>query len=237
MTLAVYRNALKNGHYAAFAITEHAFALALPGDCCWPHQWYYTPEALWSQPAFRAEKTERFLQRIAENRDGEQLFFGMEAEIAADGSFTLDPLLRPHLDLVIGSIHFLPGTPDPVAEYLHQLDMLLQHDFDILGHPFRLLEEQLGDTRIPEEALVETFRRAAARGVAVEINGHSTCWGDVEILRRSEEYGYRVAFGLDAHHIHELSMYSYFENVVQRSGVELQKLKLFAPAGVVNGCL
>ena len=235
MSIATYRNALASGHYAAFAITEHTFALNLPPDICWPHQWYYTPKQLWSKPAFREEKTTRFLQRIAANQDDELIFFGLEAEIAADGSFTLDPLLRPHLDLVIGSIHFIPDSPDPVAEYFRQLDMLLVHDFDILGHPFRLLEEHLRGAPVPEEALLETLRRAAAKGVAVEVNGHTSFSGDVEILRRSHEIGYDVAFGLDAHHTRDLEMYNYFETVLKNSGVDAEMLRLYAPAVVNTG--
>ena len=229
LSIATYRSALESGPFAAFAITEHAFALNLPSDICWPHQWYYTPEKLWSNPTFREAKTIRFLERIAENRDEKRLFFGLEAEIGCDGSFSIDPLLRPYLDLVIGSVHFIPGSPDPIAEYFRQLDMLLVHDFDILGHPFRLLEEHLRGAPVPEEVLLETLRRAAAKGIAVEINGHTSFWGDAEILRRSNEIGYAVAFGLDAHHPNELRRYEYFETVLKKSGVDVETLRLYEP--------
>lgn len=227
LTPDVYRRALRNGPWQAFALTDHAFALALPPEQPWPPQWYHCPERLREHRALREDKTAQYLERIGKVCDGERLFSGLEVEVACDGSLSMESLLWPYLDIVIGAIHYLPGTPDTwCEEHIAQLDSLLRYPIDILGHPFRCLA-QAGP--VPNEIVDETLRRARQSGVAIEINAHMPCPQDPDILARAVKADLQVAFGLDAHQKHELSQHSYFARVVEQSGVDSAGIRLYRP--------
>lgn len=223
----VYRGALRTGPWQAFAITEHAFALALPDEQPWPFQWFHTPERLWAHPAFRDDKIARYLERLARVCDGRRIFSGLEVEVACDGSLSMESRLWPYLDVIIGAIHYLPGDRDTWPEaHLAQLDMLLQHPIDILGHPFREVSHA---GPVPDEIIDETLRRIRGAGVAIEINAHMPYARDAEVLARAVKLGLRIAFGLDAHHRRELELHTYFEQVVTDSGVAPGEIRHFHP--------
>ena len=230
MTPTVYRHALETGPWQAFAITDHAFSLALPDDEPWPHQWHEQPERLWRHRAFREDKTARYLDSLAAACDGERLFSGMEVEVTADGALSMDPALREHLDVLVGSIHYLPGDRTAwVAEHFVQLDALLTYPIDILGHPFRALA---GAGPVPDEVIDETLARAHAAGVAVEINAHIPFTRDADVLARAVARGLPIAFGLDAHRRAELELHGYFAQVIAAAGVAEDTIRLFQPASV-----
>ncbi|HEY3418023.1 MAG TPA: hypothetical protein VGM23_14185, partial [Armatimonadota bacterium] len=105
-----YRRQLRLGPWQAFAITDHAFALALPDEEPWPFQWFHEPEKLWQHRAFREDKTAQYLDRMGKVCDGRRIFSGLEVEVAGDGSLSMESLLWPYLDVIIGSIHHLPGN-------------------------------------------------------------------------------------------------------------------------------
>lgn len=227
LTPEYYRRALSTGPWHAFAITEHAFALAFPPEEPWPNQWYHTPEKLWAHRAFREEKTEKFLERMGKICDGERIFSGLEVEIACDGTLSMEPMLWPYLDVVIGSIHYLPGEHATwIDEHIAQLSSLLRYPIDILGHPFRQLSHA---GPIPDEVIDETLRRAKSAGAAIEINAHMPYERDPFVLKRAVELGLHVAFGLDAHSRSELQLHTYFDRVVEQSGVDTQDIRLFHP--------
>jgi histidinol phosphatase-like PHP family hydrolase len=228
MSPDVYRHALHGGHWQAFAITDHAFALALPDDQPWPFQWYHQPERLWEHRSFREDKTARYLHRLAQICDSERLFRGLEVEVACDGSLSMDSLLWPHLEVVVGSIHYLPGNRATwIDAHLMQLNMLLDYPIDILGHPFREISRA---GPVPDEIIDETLLRAQAAGVAVAINAHMPFERDVQVLARAVALGVQVAFGLDAHKREELEQHTYFAQIVAVSGVNIGDIRLFRPA-------
>lgn len=224
----VYRKALRGGPWQAFAITEHAFALAIPCECePWPWQWHHTPERLWEHRAFREEKTAAFLEHTAAVCDGKRLFRGLEVEVAWDGTLSMEPLLWPYLDVVIGSIHYLPGEREgwPDAHIL-QLSTLLAYPIDILGHPFRALA---GAGEVPLEIIDETLKLAKDADVAIEINAHLPYAADPLVLTRAVQMGCRIAMGLDAHTRAELALHTYFEQVVKDSDVNYEDIRFFKP--------
>ena len=224
----VYRRLLRHSPWQAFALTDHAFALALPDDEPWPHQWFHTPEKLWQHRAYREDKTARYLERMAKWCDGERLFSGLEVEVACDGSLSMETQLWPYLHVVIGSIHYLPGEQRAWAtQHLAQLDALLQHPIDILGHPFRELS-RAGE--VPDELLDETLLRAKEAGVAIEINAHIPFARDADVLARAVKLDLPIAFSLDAHQRDELRRDTYFADVLARSHVDPDALRLFHPA-------
>lgn len=223
----VYRRYLRNGPWQAFALTDHAFSLALPDVQPWPFQWYHHPERLWEERAFREDKTARYLERMGKVCDGERIFSGMEVEVAHDGTLSMEAGLWPYLQVVIGSCHYLPGEHSGwLDEHLRHLDMLLHHPIDILGHPFRELSRA---GWVPDEIIDETLRRVRDIGVAVEINAHMPYERDPFVLARAVHLGVRVAFGLDTHHRRELSLHGYFEQVIAQSGVDPQDIRPFQP--------
>lgn len=227
LTPDVYRRGLRQGPWRAFALTEHAFALALPDEEPWPPQWYHRPERLNEHRAFRDDKTAQFLDRLAKVCDGEKIFGGLEVEVAWDGTLSMEPVLWPYLHVVIGSIHYLPndyGTP--YDQHFQQLQMLLYYPIDILGHPFRHLQCY---GPIPDEVIDQTLLAIKEAGVAFEINSHVPCAQDAEILKRAVNLGLRIAFGLDAHARSELQLHTYFDQVLHDSGVEANQLRLFQP--------
>ena len=227
LTPDVYRRALRTGPWQAFALTEHAFALALSDDRPWPNQWYHCPERLWEHRALREDKTAQYLERMGKVCDGERIFSGLEVEVACDGSLSMESLLWPYLDIVVGSIHFLPGEPHAWRdEHVDQLNSLLRYPIDILGHPFRCIS-QAGP--VPDEIIDETLRRAKQSNVAVEINAHMTFDRDPDVLARCVAQGIQVAFGLDAHTRSELALHSYFAQVIEQSGVDPDKIRIYRP--------
>jgi len=224
----VYRQLLDDGIWQAFAITDHAFALALPEEeRPWPNQWYHTPERLWAHRAFREDKTARYLERLATVCDNQRIFSGLEVEVACDGALSMDAALWPYLHVVIGSIHYLPGEHNGwIDEHFRQLDMLLSYPIGILGHPFRVLSSA---GEVPDEVIEETLLRARQAGVAVEINAHMPFARDGYVLARATALGISVAFALDAHHRDELALHSYFADVLAQSGITPQQLRAFHP--------
>ncbi len=227
LTPEVYRRALRGGPWHAFALTEHAFAIALPDDAPWPFQWYDQPERLWAHRAFREDKTAQFLDRLGKVCDGSRIFGGLEVEVARDGSLSMEAPLWPYLDVVIGSIHHLPGPqPKWPDAFFAQLDMLLRHPIDILGHPFRELSHA---GPVPDEVLDETLYRVREAGVAVEINAHMPFARDADVLARAVRLGVPIAFGLDAHHRDDLARHSYFAQIVADSGLALNDIRQFRP--------
>jgi histidinol phosphatase-like PHP family hydrolase len=219
---------LRQGPWQAFALTEHAFALAIPADAePWPWQWYDKPERLWAHRTFREDKTAKFLERTAAACDGKRLFRGLEVEVAWDGTLSMESLLWPYLDVVIGSIHYLPGERGQRYEaHLMQLSTLLAYPIDIIGHPFR---ELVKDGPIPDEILDETLKLAKDANAAIEINAHLPYPGDAALLVRAVRMGCRVAMGLDAHTRAELALHTYFEQVVRDSGVNPADIRFFKP--------
>ena len=227
LTPEVYRRALRQGPWRAFALTEHAFSLAFPEEESWPPKWYHHPERLREHRAYRDDKTAQFLDRLSKVCDGEKIFGGLEVEVACDGTLSMDSVLWPYLHVVIGSIHFLPGDSKSWNDaHMMQLNTLLCYPIDILGHPFRMLEEA---GPVPDEIIDETLHCAKEAGVAIEINAHKPFDRDAEVLARAVKLGLRVAFGLDAHSRHELQSHTYFEQVVRDSGINPSQLRLFQP--------
>lgn len=228
LTPEFYRRALRTGPWQSFALTEHAFALAIPEDQePWPFQWYYQPERLWEHRAFREDKTAQYLERMGKVCDGERFFSGLEVEIAVDGSLSMENLLWPYLDIVIGSIHYLPGEKDGwCTAQIEHLTSLLRYPIDILGHPFRELSHA---GPVPDEIIDETLRLAKQSDVAIEINAHMPYDRDADVLRRAVTLGIPVAFGLDAHHRSELTQHTYFEKVLDESGVDVNAIRFFQP--------
>jgi DNA polymerase (family 10) len=127
---------------------------------------------------------------------GIRILKGIESDILLDGGLDYDVAILADFDFVIGSIHsrFSLGEIEMTARVLRALD----HPYlTILGHPTgRLLL-----SRNPYALdLPQVFARAAANGVALEINGDPHRLDlDWRMARRAREQGVTIALGADAH--------------------------------------
>lgn len=121
---------------------------------------------------------------------------GIESDILADGQLDYDEETLAGFDFVIGSIHsrFAMTEAEMTARVLRALD---SQYLTILGHPTgRLL---LSRDAYPLD-LEQVFQKAAANGVAIEINADPHRLDlDWRVLRRARELGVMISIGSDAH--------------------------------------
>ena len=230
LSVARYKAAMEGPDrdaWAGFAITEHAFGIAVPHEVrCWPEHWFYERTAI--KPDTVRRRIAKCLEYYAMFRDNKRFFTGIEVESDAAGAPAV-PLkrLREFGDVVIAAVHCDMGDfPDWTARHFHHLDKALRIPADILAHPLRRLRPQ---SPLPREIISETLDRINAAGMAVEINAHYTrIADDIPLLQGAAERGMRVAFSMDLHYPEEFGNWRYFEDVCERAGLDPDKdLKLF----------
>ncbi len=121
---------------------------------------------------------------------------GVEADILEDGRLDYTPEIRAKFDFIIASVHSRFGMDGKqmTARILAALD---DPAMAILGHPTgRLL---LSREPYPLD-LDAVFTKAAARGVAVEINGDPHRLDlDWRLVRQAADAGVTISIGADAH--------------------------------------
>jgi DNA polymerase (family 10) len=127
---------------------------------------------------------------------GSRVLKGIESDILADGRLDYDDATLAGFDFVIGSIHsrFAMLEADMTARVLRAMESPY---LTILGHPTgRLL---LSRNPYPID-LEQVFRKAAAGGIAIEINADPHRLDlDWRAVRRARELGVMISIGADAH--------------------------------------
>src|ERR1041385_5927383 len=126
---------------------------------------------------------------------------GIEADILADGRLDYDAALLDRRDFVIGSIHgrFSMKREAMTARVLTAMD---DPHLTILAHPTGRLLLSREPYGLDIEAVLE---KAAARGVAIEINADPHRLDlDWRHCMRARELGVRIAIGPDAHSLRRL---------------------------------
>lgn len=166
--------------------------------------WRYLGISDHSQAAFYASGVarERMLEQHEEidalnaTFDGFRVLKGVEADILQDGRLDYDAELLDRFDYVIASIHarFRMDGAAMTARVLRAMD---DPHMTVLAHPTGRLLLSREPYALDLEAV---FEKAAASGVAIEVNADPRRLDlDWRHLRRARELGVRFEIGPDAH--------------------------------------
>lgn len=234
LTPQFYLDEIAAGSWSAFAITDHIFAMMVPENSNpWPNQWFFREHELRKHQAFYEDKIASYLEMLNTYCNGKTLFGGMEIEVDSNLEPIFEMHLREKLDIIIGSIHHLPGdsVDEKIRWHFDQIDALLKLPVDIIAHPFRNLAQF---TPIHNEIMDETINRIAAAGKTIEINAHVPFNREIDVLRKAVARGMTVAFSIDMHDRSEIDAHIYLNEVIKKSGVNENEIKLFQPTVRIN---
>ena len=180
VTIAEWAEAAKEAGYAWVGLSDHSqsapFAMGL------------RPEAIGRQHAE--------IDRVNAQVPGIRLLKGVESDILADGRLDYDSETLDRFEFVIGSIHSRFGLDE--AEMTRRvLTAMDDPHLAILGHPTGRLLLSREPYLLDFEAI---FRKAAERGIAIEVNADPHRLDlDWRLVRRARELGVVFAVGPDAH--------------------------------------
>lgn len=172
--------ACRDAGYSYVGLTDHSRSAAYAGGLA--------PD--------RIREQWREIDAVNARLEGVRVLKGIESDILADGRLDYEDELLAGFDFVIGSIHsrFAMTEAEMTTRLLRAMD---NPYLTILGHPTgRLL---LSRDPYPLD-LDAVFARAAARGVALEINADPHRLDlDWRLVRRAREHGVMISLGADAH--------------------------------------
>jgi histidinol phosphatase-like PHP family hydrolase len=175
--------------YTCACITDHSYGLPIAGGM--------------TMDEVRRQHAE--LDRLNKRYRGRFRFFkGIEANIKADGTLDLQPSEIQLFELVVASPHSL--LRKPFSQTDRMLTAVSTPHVHILGHPRGRMYSRSGVVADWDAV----FRAAAARGVAVEIDGD--WWRqdlDYALARKAFGYGCVFALDSDAHSSGELAYIEY----------------------------
>ncbi|MGH7740710.1 MAG: DNA polymerase/3'-5' exonuclease PolX, partial [Candidatus Eiseniibacteriota bacterium] len=196
---AMVRGAKARG-YAYCAITEHSKALAMAGG-------------------FDGARVRKSVNEIAAVRravPGIEVMHGLEVDILADGALDLDDETLALLDWVIVSLHSRLDQPGPevTARVLRALD---HPRVCAMAHPTGRL---IGSRKGADLDFERIFERAAARGVAMEINAQPdrTDLNDAH-ARFAHQLGVGIVIDTDAHAVTQLDNIRFGIFAARRAGL------------------
>jgi DNA polymerase (family 10) len=186
--------------YAYCAITEHSKSLAMTGG-------------------FDAARVRKSVSEIAAVRRAVpdiEVLHGLEVDILADGALDLDDETLALLDWVIVAMHSRLDQPRPqvTARVLRALD---HPQVCAMAHPTGRL---IGSRKETDLDLERIFERAAARGVAMEINAQPdrTDLNDAH-ARFAHQLGVGIVINTDAHAVNQLENIRYGVFAARRAGL------------------
>ena len=146
--------------------------------------------------AARLAQQGREIERVNRELSGIRVLKGIEVDILADGSFDLPEPALEALDVVIGAVHskFDLSRARQTERVLAALEAPRLH---ILAHP----SGRLIDVREPYDIdMAAVIRKAAAKGVALELNAHPERLDLLDTYcRMARDEGVPIAIDSDAH--------------------------------------
>ncbi len=198
MPLAALHRALESRGDAYALLTDHARDCAVAGGLF---------------PAdFRAQRRE--VDALNARAGTFAMFVGAEANIAEDGSLDVTPRSVPELDAVVASVHTDLRSPrDQTARLVRAIET---PGVAVLGHPKGRLYDMRSGVRADWPRV---FARAAALGVAIELNG---CPERLDLppalARIAVQAGCLFSVSSDAHAAAHLSFLDYGLAVARLAG-------------------
>lgn len=157
------------------------------------------------------------IERLNAELSGITLLKGIEIDILEDGSLDLPDSILSRLDLVVGAVHSKLELPRArqTGRILAAMD---NPYFGILAHP----SGRLIDARAPCELdMLAIARKAASRGIALELNAHPDRLDLTDAhCRMAKEEGAFVAVSTDAHSVDGLDMLRYGVGQARRGWLE-----------------
>jgi DNA polymerase (family 10) len=180
VTIADWAAACRTSGYEWVGITDHSTSAAYAGGLG-------TEDV-----AQQHDEIDQVNARVS----GIRVLKGVEADILADGTLDYGPDVLDRFDFVIGSIHSRFGMSE--AEMTRRvLTAMDDPHLAILGHPTGRLLLQREPYAIDLE---QVLAKAAARGIAVEVNADPHRLDlDWRMVRRARELGITFSLGADAH--------------------------------------
>lgn len=170
---------------------------------------------------FRAQRLELDALNASSER-GFRMFPGAEANIAADGGIDVTPESVAELSVVVASVH--SDLRSPADQTARLLRAIATPGVAVLGHPRGRLYDVRTGIRVDWPRV---FAAAAARGVAIELNG---CPDRLDLsptlARQAREAGCLFSISSDAHAARHLGFLEY--------GIAVARLAGIGPERVVN---
>lgn len=120
------------------AFTEHAAQLYVSEDDYWSGRFVDAPSLFKENEDTPLDRMKAYREKMSEMRS-EEVLLGLEVEVDCNGCLTLMEKDRSGWDILLGAVHFLPACygNDPKEGFMWAVEKLLQHDIEILAHPFR----------------------------------------------------------------------------------------------------
>src|SRR5216117_464855 len=180
VTIAEWSAACRAAGYEWVGITDHSKSAAYSGGLATEDVTHQHAE----------------IDEVNDGAHGFRVLKGVEADILADGTLDYGAAVLARFDFVIGSIHSRFGMSE--AEMTRRvLTAMDDPHFTILGHPTGRLLLQREPYAID---LDQVLAKAAARGIAVEVNADPHRLDlDWRLVRRARELGVTLSIGADAH--------------------------------------
>jgi DNA polymerase (family 10) len=200
--------------YEYMVISDHSKALAMTNGL----------------DAYRLRLQWKEIDAIQERHPEIRILKAMEIDILADGALDLEDEMLAGLDVVLVSLHSRLDLPE--GEQTARVLRALEHpEVNIFCHP----TARLINRRRPAALDIErVLRRAAERGVAVELNSnpHRLDLKDSHLIL-ARELGCRVVISTDAHRTRELDLMRYGVEQARRAGLEPGNVLNTLPVGEV----
>jgi histidinol phosphatase-like PHP family hydrolase len=220
---------------AGICLTEHTFHLYFGTDEAWSYRWQTDvarADREWASGRGRMPEYRTFARRLR----SPFVRLGLEADLLADGRLLLADEDSEGWDLLVGSVHKIPGMEeescargDLESGFMHQTERLLGHPIQVLAHPFRLFRRAKRERPVHLYPAVAGW--LAARQVAAEINFH-TNEPDPRFVEECLSRGVRIALGTDSHDLAEVGELSPHLRVLRDAGARHEDLPeiLYRPA-------
>ena len=205
-------------------VIEHAFQLYFEKGRAMGAKWQSDPslvEAVWATPE-RGRMAA--YQRFAQSLRSPFVKIGLELDLYDNGKLLLAPEdIDTEWDILIGAVHWVQDyvhgqTPQKDAErlFIRDVERLVEHDIDVLAHPFRFFTRN--HLERPTHLYPVVAGLLADSGVAVEVNFH-TYRPDAEFIRQCAEKGVKIALASDTHDLAEAGEFWPHVNVLKQAGI------------------